>query len=78
MILWNVGTNEPAGPDRMVEVVTPAVLGGRQVWRVTHYDQDPTSTRQRIELDQLTQSLDAVKKTSSILTGDQNAIRRYL
>jgi hypothetical protein len=30
--------------DRLVETVTQAMLGDRQVWRVTDYDQDPTST----------------------------------
>jgi hypothetical protein len=40
MLVW--GNDQNA--DRTVETVTQAMLGDRQVWRVTHYDQDPTST----------------------------------
>jgi hypothetical protein len=32
MILWNTG---------LVETITPAVLGSRATWRITHYSQDP-------------------------------------
>jgi hypothetical protein len=38
MILWAGGA---AG---LVETITPAVLGGRKTWRITHYPQDPTET----------------------------------
>jgi hypothetical protein len=42
MLVWSVGINHPRGPDRMVEVLSPAILGGHKTWRVTHY-QDPTA-----------------------------------
>jgi hypothetical protein len=36
MILWNTG---------LVETITPALLGRRKVWRITHYSHDPTDTK---------------------------------
>jgi hypothetical protein len=35
MILWNTG---------LVETITPATLGNRKTWRITHYPQDPTDS----------------------------------
>jgi hypothetical protein len=53
MILW--GTGAAAGT---VETITPAVLGTRKTWRITHYPQDPTSgdinNYDLYDLDQLT------------------------
>lgn len=43
MLIWNVGTGDPKGPDQLIEVVTRATLGDRKTWRVIHYPQDPTS-----------------------------------
>jgi len=43
MLVWNVGLDEGKGPEPLVETITSATLGERQVWRVTHYSQDPSS-----------------------------------
>lgn len=40
MILWRAGT--AAGT---IETITPAVLGNRKTWRVTHYSQDPAAEK---------------------------------
>jgi hypothetical protein len=39
MILWGGGA---AG---LLETITPAALGNRKTWRITHYAQDPTETK---------------------------------
>jgi hypothetical protein len=36
MILWNTG---------LVETITPASLGDKQTWRITHYPQDPVDSK---------------------------------
>jgi hypothetical protein len=36
MILWNTG---------LVETITPALLGNRKTWRITHYPQDPVDSK---------------------------------
>jgi hypothetical protein len=40
MILWGAGI--AAG---LVETITPAMLGSRKTWRITHYPQDPTAEK---------------------------------
>ena len=40
---YSVGINPTRGPDRMVEVLSRAILGGHKTWRVTDYPQDPTA-----------------------------------
>lgn len=40
MILWGAGI--AAG---LVETITPAMLGDRKTWRITHYPQDPTAQK---------------------------------
>jgi hypothetical protein len=49
MIVWNTG---------LVETITPALLGNRKTWRITHYLQDPTDTKMNdydlYDLDQTT------------------------
>ena len=36
MILWNTG---------LVETITPATLGNRKTWCITHYPQDPADSK---------------------------------
>jgi hypothetical protein len=45
MLLWNVGLSDPGGPSQLVETITPSTWQGRKTWRVTHYSQDPVSSK---------------------------------
>ena len=44
MLVWKIGTNDPAGPSGMVEAITRATFRGRATWRVTHYPDDPSAS----------------------------------
>jgi len=44
VLVWNVGLGYAKGPEGLVETITPTTFSGREVWRVAHYAQDPSST----------------------------------
>ncbi len=44
MLVWRIGTTDPAGPSGMIEAVTRATFRNRPTWRVTHYADDPAAS----------------------------------
>jgi hypothetical protein len=43
MLTWRIGLDWPRGPSRAIEVITRATWKGRDVWRVVHHQEDPTT-----------------------------------
>jgi hypothetical protein len=50
MLVWDIGTNRPAGPRRYIEAITRATDQDRHLWRITHYPHDIVAT-QAVEFD---------------------------
>ncbi len=44
VLIWRTGITDPGGPGHLLEAITRTTFEGRNVWRVTHYDLDPTAT----------------------------------
>jgi hypothetical protein len=43
-LIWRTDINSPDGPGHLLEAITRIKIDGRDAWRVTHYDLDPTAT----------------------------------
>jgi hypothetical protein len=67
---WKVGIGQKDGPSSLVEVILPATYNGRAVWRVVHWDGDPTASGSSADYDMYDVDRVTVRPVRSVASHD--------